>query len=261
MWKPEFHPRMKLDNATNRLAPTCTAVFTAYSLPGCVTNMHPIYSAYSYFLNLYKSPLLMEENKICKCCCSESRGGWVGGPVCLMLDGKGGRQSNQSVCILANTFRTIHKKDKLFENLVIPCWCDSDKVDWKPMELLTNVQLWQHLPPDLKATLQVPNKMSALLCTTDRTASQFQLAVFKSSRIHGEALEYVLRWSERELTFAWFPRRGETLSITVLIPPRFRRSSVWVSWCHMSRVWERARECTNGKRGWEGGLPSTSCRC
>lgn len=172
----------------------------------------------------------MEENKICKCCSSESRGGGGVGVVCLMLDGNGSRQSNQSLCILANTLRTIHEKDKLFENPVIPCRSDSDKVDWKlgrPMLVVTECATMAALPPSLNATLQVPNKMSALRCTIDRATSQFQLAVLIPLG-HTEGLWNLCCVGVREPTFNRFPHRGETLSVPVF-PPRFRLSSVWVS--------------------------------
>lgn len=59
--------------------------------------MHPIYSAYLYFCILYKSPLflLMEDNNICKYCCSESGFGWWEGGV--MLD----REGSQTVRLIS----------------------------------------------------------------------------------------------------------------------------------------------------------------
>lgn len=47
----------------------------------------------------------MEENKICRYCCSESGGGG-GGFIRLMLDGEGS-QTNQSLRILVKALRTI----------------------------------------------------------------------------------------------------------------------------------------------------------
>lgn len=56
----------------------------------------------------------MEGNKICKCCCYEGGWGWGG---CRMLDGeKKGRQTNQSLRILVNTFRVILVKDTTQES-------------------------------------------------------------------------------------------------------------------------------------------------
>lgn len=71
--------------------------------------MHLIHSAYLYFCNLYKTLLLFEENEICKCCCCES-----GRRFCLSeVRWRRECQTNQSLCILVNTF---FLKDKLFKN-------------------------------------------------------------------------------------------------------------------------------------------------
>lgn len=175
----------------------------------------------------------MEENKICKCCCSESRGGWLGGLVCVMLDGKGSRQSNQSIFILANTFRTIHEKDELFENLVIPCWCDSDKVDWKlggdQWSCLQMCNYGNICLPASKPHCKFPTKCPPFTVPLTGQHPSFSLP-FLNPLGFMERLWNMCCVGVRELTFAWFPRRGETLSITALIPPRFRLSSVWVSW-------------------------------
>lgn len=115
--------------------------------------MHPIYSAYLYFCSLYKSLLLMEENKICKCCCSESGGE---GGFCPS-DVRWSRQSNQSLCTLVNTFRMILEKDT--NSLRIPSSpAEPTRTSWtrKPVEVITECETGRDC-----LTPSSPNKMSA----------------------------------------------------------------------------------------------------
>lgn len=185
----------------------------------------------------------MEENKICKCCCSESGGGRF---VHLMLDGEGSRQSNQSLRILVNTFRTILEKDTdSSRNPIIT------PQNWLRQGGRENgetsgggYRTWNG-QDCLAASVPhaSPNKMSAKVHPSPhrrQDASEFQLAV-KSPRIRGhEALGFVLHWNHRAETRPTPSQRRNTFNHSM--SSRFltllcvgSRDS-----CHTSCVWEWA---------------------
>lgn len=170
----------------------------------------------------------MEEKKICKCCCSESGGGEGG--LCPS-DVRWRRESNQSLCSLVNTFRTIFEKDT--NSLRIPSspaeltqtrWIRKWRDQWR---WLKNVK-WAGLPPSFSDTCksqQNVRKKSTLHCTAGRKHQSFSLPL--------NPLRYVERlWDLccigiTEQKSIRFPRREETLSITVC--PPVSESPLWFS--------------------------------
>lgn len=144
--------------------------------------------------------------------------GWGLGFVCLMSDGeKKNRQSNQSLCIQASTFRTIPEKDT--NSLRMSSLIERTQT-WRTRKLGRKKEVdtdWGTGRITSTAT-QVPTK-----CSPWQDNVQVSACCFKSTQNLKEAQEPESRDSPASLT-----EKKHFQSLYDLLVPR--PSSVWLSW-------------------------------